>query len=118
MSVLDLPEDADYQQVIFNALGAASACWQHIDRAGTFDSARCKAIGEELVERLADAEKIRQSVADRIAAERAATIAEVAAHLDKLADEHEREWHSDCDTHMAFRAAAESVRAMGTERPC
>ncbi len=49
-----LPADATIEQAVFTALGAASACWEHLDRAGEFQSDRCKAIGDGLVQWLAE----------------------------------------------------------------
>jgi NTP pyrophosphatase (non-canonical NTP hydrolase) len=34
---------------VFEALGEASVCWEHIDQAGIFDSTRAGAIGDRLV---------------------------------------------------------------------
>lgn len=34
-------------RILFEALGAASSCWENLSGAGVFESARCKAIGEE-----------------------------------------------------------------------
>lgn len=39
------------ETAIFEALGAASMCWDDVP-TGVFDSVRCKRIGEELVEHL------------------------------------------------------------------
>lgn len=35
--------------VIFQALGAASACWEHLDTAGIFESDRARDIGVDLL---------------------------------------------------------------------
>lgn len=40
------------EEAIFQALGAASMCWEHIERAGIFESDRAKFIGDQLIERL------------------------------------------------------------------
>jgi hypothetical protein len=40
-------EPTDLESVIFQALGAASVCWDNMLVSGTFDSTRAKAIGEE-----------------------------------------------------------------------
>ncbi len=37
------------REKVFIALGAASMCWEHPDRAGIFDSDAAVAVGEELV---------------------------------------------------------------------
>ena len=42
----------DLPSLIFTALGAASACWEHLDGAGVFDSDRAKRIGDELLDLL------------------------------------------------------------------
>lgn len=39
-------------QAVFQALGAASVCWEHIEDAGIFESTRAKKIGEDLIEAL------------------------------------------------------------------
>lgn len=39
-------------ELVFQALGAASTCWETLNGAGVFDSTRAKAIGDELVARL------------------------------------------------------------------
>lgn len=45
-------KDMELQEAVFTALGAASMCWQHIDRAGIFDSTRARLIGEQLALRI------------------------------------------------------------------
>jgi len=40
------------EDLVFQALGAASACWANLEGAGVFESDRAKAIGDELLERL------------------------------------------------------------------
>jgi len=47
-----LDEAESFEELIFQALGAASACWNNLEGAGVFESDRCKAIGDELIERL------------------------------------------------------------------
>jgi hypothetical protein len=37
---------------VFQAIGAASICWDNIRAAGVFDSVRAKEIGEALLEEL------------------------------------------------------------------
>lgn len=37
---------------IFQALGAASVCWEFPERAGVFDSTRAREIGDALVKEL------------------------------------------------------------------
>lgn len=48
---IDLPTD-DIQAAIFQALGAASVCWESMEHAGIFDSTRAKEIGDELYQRV------------------------------------------------------------------
>ncbi len=57
------------EELIFQALGAASMCWTGAP-SGTFDSTRCKQIGEELIAALDTAEALKpshNSVRDAIA---------------------------------------------------
>jgi hypothetical protein len=42
----------DRRSAVFQALGAASACWENLSGAGVFDSTRAKAIGEALLAKL------------------------------------------------------------------
>lgn len=42
------------EEAIFQALGAASVCWENIEQAGIFESTRAKLIGDELIERLVE----------------------------------------------------------------
>lgn len=42
----------DPEEAIFQALGAASVCWEHMEKAGIFHSERAKFIGDQLIERL------------------------------------------------------------------
>lgn len=42
------------EEAIFQALGAASVCWEFPEKAGIFESTRAKAIGDQLVERLVE----------------------------------------------------------------
>lgn len=39
-------------EAIFQALGAASVCWENPGGAGIFESDRAKQVGDDLVERL------------------------------------------------------------------
>src|SRR5438045_7518243 len=48
--ILNLQVSTPIEQAVFEALGAASACWENLEGAGVFESTRCKQIGEELVE--------------------------------------------------------------------
>lgn len=47
-------ETETVEEAIFQALGAASMCWEHIEKAGIFESTRAKAIGDDLVARLVE----------------------------------------------------------------
>ena len=48
------------EELIFQALGAASMCWTGAP-SGTFDSSRCKQIGDELIAALENAEALKPS---------------------------------------------------------
>jgi hypothetical protein len=37
------------EAMVMQALGAASVCWEHPERAGVFDATRAKAIGDKLL---------------------------------------------------------------------
>lgn len=41
------------RDAVFIALGAASMCWQHIEKAGIFESEQAIEIGEALLDKLA-----------------------------------------------------------------
>lgn len=45
-------ESLTLEELVFQALGAASTCWESPEDAGVFDSTRCKEVGEELLEAL------------------------------------------------------------------
>lgn len=40
------------REAVFEALGAASACWSNLEGAGVFDAERAGRIGDDLLERL------------------------------------------------------------------
>lgn len=40
------------EAMVFQALGAASVCWEHPEAAGVFDSTRARQIGDALVDAL------------------------------------------------------------------
>ncbi len=40
-------------EAVFQALGAASTCWESLEGTGTFDSDRAKLIGDKLLEHVA-----------------------------------------------------------------
>ena len=48
MSFLD--KATTLEEAVFQALGAASVCWENIDKAGVFKSERARDIGMELLE--------------------------------------------------------------------
>jgi hypothetical protein len=54
MTVLDdlLHASCERERLVFEALGAASTCWDGLNRAGVFDSTRAKQIGEQLLDDL------------------------------------------------------------------
>lgn len=41
-------EELGLDSAVNQAIGAASACWEHLDRAGVFDSDRARAVSERL----------------------------------------------------------------------
>ena len=45
------------KELIFQALGEASTCWQNLSGAGVFDSERAIAIGERLISDLLDGDR-------------------------------------------------------------
>lgn len=59
--------DLSLEEAVFQALGAASVCWETPEGAGVFDSSRCRAIGDRLVTHVIAA-KTGKSVSDRVAA--------------------------------------------------
>jgi len=42
----------DWQEMIMQAIGEASMCWEHINKAGTFDSAKAEEIGNRLLKNI------------------------------------------------------------------
>ncbi len=40
----------NWEELIMTAMGEASMCWSEIDKAGVFDSAKAKQIGEKLLQ--------------------------------------------------------------------
>lgn len=42
-------EDKSLETVVFESLGAVSACWDTLEGAGVFQSEKAKAIGDDLV---------------------------------------------------------------------
>lgn len=61
MSIMNFT-DEDSESAIFQAIGRASMCWEHLEGAGVFDDGTASQIGEEL---LAHLRKLRL-VGDRI----------------------------------------------------
>lgn len=56
------------EELVFQALGAASVCWETPEGAGVFDSTRAKAVGDELVARIREREaEPRLRANDRLA---------------------------------------------------
>lgn len=47
--------DIPLEEAVFQALGAASACWDNLEGAGVFESDRAKAIGDALMARIRQA---------------------------------------------------------------
>lgn len=48
--IFDWTVATDIETAVFEALGAASVCWESMEGTGVFNSTRCKQIGDELVE--------------------------------------------------------------------
>lgn len=48
--IMNFTVATELETAVFEALGAASACWDNLEGAGVFESTRCKQIGEELLE--------------------------------------------------------------------
>lgn len=42
-------DDDQLNRLVFEALGAASTCWENLSGTGVFQETRCKEIGEILV---------------------------------------------------------------------
>lgn len=47
-----MTEQRTLETMVFEALGAASMCWDHPERAGVFDDTRAREIGEKLLAEL------------------------------------------------------------------
>lgn len=64
------PEGFEFDRVetvadaVFQALGAASMCWEHPYNGGVFDSTRAKAIGDALIRKLVELETHSDGQAD------------------------------------------------------
>lgn len=50
--VRELDGTLSKEDAIFQAIGAASMCWENVGEAGVFDSTRAKEIGDALIEQL------------------------------------------------------------------
>jgi hypothetical protein len=48
------PTTENLEEAVFQALGAASVCWESMEGTGVFQSDRAKQIGEELLGIIAD----------------------------------------------------------------
>ena len=49
----DMLDNADsLDELVYLALGAASACWTNLDGAGTFESTRATLLGKALIEQI------------------------------------------------------------------
>lgn len=42
------------KEAVFQALGAASVCWESLEHAGIFQSTKAELIGNQLIERLSE----------------------------------------------------------------
>jgi len=71
----DLDQAETLENAVFQAIGAASVCWETPEGAGVFNSDRAKAIGEELM-----AEIKRRQGLDRESVDRA--LRQVISHAD------------------------------------
>lgn len=49
MGRFEFDKASSIESAVFQALGAASVCWESVEGAGVFDSTRAKEIGEELM---------------------------------------------------------------------
>lgn len=47
-TIFGWPVDKPAHEAIGEAIGAASMCWKHVERAGVFDSTRAAMIADEL----------------------------------------------------------------------
>jgi hypothetical protein len=47
--MFDWTTDTSIREAVFQALGAASTCWEHPEGAGAFDRERVGRIGDELM---------------------------------------------------------------------
>lgn len=48
----------DLETCVYEALGAASGCWESMEGTGVFQSERCKDIGDQLMKRIREAQPI------------------------------------------------------------
>lgn len=48
------------ETAVFQALGAASTCWERMDKTGVFDSTAAKEIGDALVARIRASYRVRE----------------------------------------------------------
>ena len=44
--------EGDLESYVFQAIGAASVCWESLNGTGIFDSTRAKGIGDKLLEKI------------------------------------------------------------------
>lgn len=44
----------DLEEAVYQTVGAASMCWEHVEKAGEFKSDRAREIGRELIDWLTD----------------------------------------------------------------
>ncbi len=49
MTIFDWTQETPLDEVVFQALGAASMCWEFPEKAGVFNSDRAKEIGDEVM---------------------------------------------------------------------
>jgi hypothetical protein len=58
------PVPDDLMELINRTVGAASMCWDHVERAGIFDSTRAKQIADSLAKELSDRYTVTRKLSD------------------------------------------------------
>lgn len=69
MSNFEFDRVESRQDAVFQALGAASMCWEYPEKAGIFESDRAKEIGDALLEKLIELDSPVQNIIDQLATE-------------------------------------------------
>lgn len=52
----EVDDSVSLNSAVFQALGAASACWEYLERAGVFDSEQAERIGQALLQKIREDE--------------------------------------------------------------